>query len=226
MALSLVAIAAAAVAIAAGPTKPAVFADRAREVARTELAHSYEEAWAASTKRAISCPLLGVYIADARARRQGYPSYAQCAFQFSLGEGRWRQGELIIEALPRDGGLVIGDPRPTYIVGKRLRRCGAHSINAPSALGRSVINRRLWASGAVGCPPRYELIGDIDYEMTRAFLQTPRTVTAYMRGTNTAGLGAIRVFRCAVERQPNARYRAACRNEFGDRYVYSFSLTS
>jgi hypothetical protein len=67
--------------------------------------------------------------------------------------------------------------------------------------------------------------GDIEYFVSSRYpRRMPRRFRAHVHGTNTGGFGAAAAFPCRVSRRGN-RYRFACENKLGDRFVYALTVT-
>ena len=154
--------------------------------------------------------------------------WVYCRFEFGLGQQRVRSGGVTFELL---NGILVRTYYRDQVFSKALRRCRIPTTKRSGARRIVFSNRQLRASGYFGRRTCRYLVGpagmggDIEYFVSSRYpRRLPRRFRAHVHGTNTGGFGAAAAFPCRVSRLGN-RYRFACENKLGDRFVYALTVT-
>jgi len=154
--------------------------------------------------------------------------WVYCRFEFGLGQRRVRSGGVTFELLD---GILARTYYRDQVFSKALRRCRIPTTKRSGVRRIVFSNRQLRASGYFGQRTCRYLVGssgmggDIEYFVTSRYpRRMPRRFRAHVHGTNTGGFGAAAAFPCRVSRRGN-RYRFACENKLGDRFVYALTVT-
>jgi hypothetical protein len=131
-------------------------------------------------------------------------------FRIREGSRRWREGSVSLTV--KDGRIETTYFR-TGAFTQAVRSCRIRR----SLKSYQVLNRRLRASGYLGCHDGpASLIRDLYYAK-------PGTTSVSFHGTNRAGFEDAVRFRCRITGR-RGRYTARCANKLGDRFIHSYTL--